>query len=53
MRLFNFKSAMPLFGGSASAFEAELTKALLSLNPAGVFYEQVETEVIIAPKRVR
>jgi ubiquinone/menaquinone biosynthesis C-methylase UbiE len=46
-------SARPLFGDNANAFEAELTKALLSLDPAGVFYEQVETEVIIAPKRVR
>jgi hypothetical protein len=33
------------------AFEAELTKALVSLNPAGIFQEQVETEVVIAAKR--
>lgn len=46
-------SARPLFGDNAKAFEAELTKALLSLNPAGVFNEQVETEVVIAPKTVR
>jgi ubiquinone/menaquinone biosynthesis C-methylase UbiE len=46
-------SARPLFGDNAKAFEAELTKALLSLNPAGVFNEQVETEVVIAPKRAR
>jgi len=46
-------SARPLFVGDANAFEAKLTKTLLSLNPAGVFNEQVETEVIIAPKRVR
>jgi ubiquinone/menaquinone biosynthesis C-methylase UbiE len=46
-------SARPLFGVYAKAFEAELTKALLSLNPAGVFNEQVEPEVIIAPKRLR
>lgn len=46
-------SARPLFGDSAKAFEAELTEALLSLNPAGVFDEQVETEVVIAPKRAR
>ncbi len=46
-------SARPLFGDNAEAFEAELTEALLSLNPAGVFHEQVETEVIIALKRVR
>jgi ubiquinone/menaquinone biosynthesis C-methylase UbiE len=47
------RSARPLFGDNAKAFEAELTKALLSLNPAGVFNEQVETEVVIAPKRAR
>jgi hypothetical protein len=35
------------------AFEAELTKALLRLNPAGVFHEQVETEVVIAPRIAR
>jgi ubiquinone/menaquinone biosynthesis C-methylase UbiE len=46
-------SARPLFGDNAKAFEAELTKALFSLNPAGVFNEQVETEVVIAPKRAR
>jgi hypothetical protein len=39
-----------LFGNNATAFEAELTKALLSLNPAGVFNEQIETEVVIAPR---
>jgi hypothetical protein len=46
-------STRPLFGDNAMAFEAELTKALLSLNPAGVFNEQLETEVVIATKRVR
>jgi ubiquinone/menaquinone biosynthesis C-methylase UbiE len=46
-------SARPLFGDNAKAFEAELTKALLSLNPAGVFNERVETEVVIAPKIAR
>jgi ubiquinone/menaquinone biosynthesis C-methylase UbiE len=46
-------SAKPLFGDNAKAFEAEVTKALLSQNPAGVFNEQVETEVVIAPKRAR
>jgi ubiquinone/menaquinone biosynthesis C-methylase UbiE len=44
-------SARPLFGDNAKAFEAELSKALLNLNPAGVFNERVETEIIIAPKR--
>lgn len=46
-------SARPLFGDNAKAFEAELSQTLLSLNPAGVFNEHVETEVIIAPKRDR
>ncbi|HEV2135281.1 MAG TPA: class I SAM-dependent methyltransferase [Terracidiphilus sp.] len=46
-------SARPLFGNNVRAFEAELTKALLSLNPVGVFKEQIETEVMIAPKRAR
>ncbi len=46
-------SARPLFSGNAKAFEKELTKALLNLNPAGVFNEHVETEVVIAPKRAR
>ena len=46
-------SARPLFGGRAEAFEAELTKALLGLNPTGVFHEQVETEVLIAPRKAR
>lgn len=44
-------SARPLFGGQAEAFEAELSKALLTANPTGVFHEQVETEVVLAPKR--
>ena len=43
-------SVLPLFGDDAEAFEAELTEALLSLNPTGVFNESVETEVIIARK---
>lgn len=46
-------SAKPLFGEHAKTFEAELTQALLSRNPTGVFNEQLETEVIIAPKRAR
>ena len=46
-------SAKPLFGNNAKAFEAELSKALLRLNPAGAFNERVETEVVIAPKRLR
>jgi hypothetical protein len=46
-------SARPLFGDDAKVFEAELSRALLSLNPAGVFNEHVETEVVMAPKRAR
>ena len=44
-------SARPLFGDNAAAFEAELSQALLTLNPAGVFNEHIETEVIIAPRK--
>lgn len=43
-------SARPLFGDDAGRLEAELTRALLALNPAGVFHEHIETEVVIAPK---
>src|ERR1700753_852335 len=46
-------SAKPLFGDDVTVFEAELTQALLSLNPDGVFNERIETEVVIAPKRAR
>jgi hypothetical protein len=46
-------SARPLFGDNAGVFEAELSQALLSFNPAGVFHEHVETEVLIVPRRAR
>ncbi|MDQ8731075.1 class I SAM-dependent methyltransferase [Bradyrhizobium sp. LHD-71] len=46
-------STRSLFGDDTKAFEAELSRALLSLNPAGVFNEHVETEVVVAPKRTR
>ena len=46
-------SARPLFGDKAKAFETELSKALLNLNPDGVFNERVETEVVIASKNAR
>ena len=46
-------SAKPLFGDNAMAFELDLTTALLSLNPPGIFNEHLETEVLIAPKRTR
>jgi SAM-dependent methyltransferase len=46
-------SARHHFGDRAKAFEDELTAALLRANPAGVFQEQIETEVLIAPKKGR
>jgi ubiquinone/menaquinone biosynthesis C-methylase UbiE len=46
-------SARPLFGDKAEEFEADLSEALLRFNPAGVFNERLETEVVIAPKRAR
>ncbi|HEY1562302.1 MAG TPA: class I SAM-dependent methyltransferase [Caulobacteraceae bacterium] len=46
-------SARPLFGDRAGAFEAELSEALLRLNPTGAFEERIETEVLIAPKKAR
>jgi SAM-dependent methyltransferase len=44
-------AARPRFGGRAAEFEAELSQALLELNPSGIFEERIETEVIIARKR--
>ncbi|WP_311028650.1 class I SAM-dependent methyltransferase [Mesorhizobium koreense] len=44
-------STKPYFGDNVEAFEAELSAALLTRNPAGVFYEQIETEVVIAHKK--
>jgi len=46
-------SARPLFGDNAKTFEEQLAKALVGMNPAGVFNEQLETEVVIAPKGAR
>jgi ubiquinone/menaquinone biosynthesis C-methylase UbiE len=46
-------SARRLFGDRAMEFEAKLGEALLGLAPNGVFHEEVETEVVIAPKRAR
>src|ERR1700761_4031264 len=46
-------SAMRMFGDKAAAFEAKLSEALLRLNPAGVFHEQVETEVVVALRNRR
>lgn len=43
-------SARSLFGDKVGAFETQLTEALLSHNPAGIFRERLETEVLIAPK---
>ena len=42
------KSAL---GERAAAFETELVEALLRLNPSGLFHEQLETAVLIAPRR--
>jgi hypothetical protein len=42
-----------LFGDKAGVFEAELSEALLRVNPAGVFNEEVETEVVIALRKRR
>jgi len=44
-------SSRPLFGHAASAFEEELSRALLALQPSGVFNEHIETEVLLAPKK--
>jgi ubiquinone/menaquinone biosynthesis C-methylase UbiE len=46
-------SAKQHFGDRAVEFEAQLSDALLKLNPSGVFHEQIETEVLIAPKSRR
>jgi hypothetical protein len=39
-----------MFGDRAPAFEAELSQALLRLNPSGVFKERIETALFLAPK---
>jgi SAM-dependent methyltransferase len=44
-------SARPHFGDRAVEFEAELFEALRSLNSSGVFKEQIESEVLVAPKK--
>jgi SAM-dependent methyltransferase len=46
-------SARPHFGSRAIEFEAELVTALLSLDSSGMFKEQIETEVLAAPKKGR
>jgi ubiquinone/menaquinone biosynthesis C-methylase UbiE len=38
------------FGDRAALFERDLTETLLNSNPSGVFKEQLETRVLIAPK---
>jgi ubiquinone/menaquinone biosynthesis C-methylase UbiE len=38
------------FGERIASFERDLTAALMSANPAGVFKERVETEVLVARK---
>lgn len=37
------------FGTRTADFERELTAALLSMQPSGIFSEQTETEVLLAP----
>jgi ubiquinone/menaquinone biosynthesis C-methylase UbiE len=37
------------FGARTADFERELTVALLSMKPSGIFSEQTETEVLLAP----
>jgi ubiquinone/menaquinone biosynthesis C-methylase UbiE len=44
-------SARPRFGDRVVEFETELVAALLSLAPSGTFKEQIETEVLVAPKK--
>ena len=39
------------FGDRAAAFEADLTQALLSREPSGLFHERIETAVYLARKR--
>jgi ubiquinone/menaquinone biosynthesis C-methylase UbiE len=46
-------STRAAFGDAADIFETELSRALLELNPSGVFTETVETEVVLARKRRR
>jgi SAM-dependent methyltransferase len=38
----------PMFGDRLPAFEAELTEALLRLDPSGIFEQRIETEVYVA-----
>ncbi len=40
------------FGADSGRFENALGNALLKLNPSGVFHEKIETEVILAPKKI-
>ncbi len=44
------RSTKAMFGDRATAFEAELSQALLRLNPSGLFHERVETAVFVAHK---
>jgi len=46
-------SARRLFGDEGPRFETELREAMGELNPAGVFREKVETEVVIARLRTK
>ena len=44
------RSTKPMFGDRAPAFEDELSRILIRLNPSGVFHEALETAVYLAPK---
>jgi SAM-dependent methyltransferase len=44
------RSTRAAFGDRATAFEAELSQALLRLNPSGLFPERIETAVFVAHK---
>jgi ubiquinone/menaquinone biosynthesis C-methylase UbiE len=44
------RSSPAMFGDRREAFEAELTQALLRLNPSRVFVETIGTMVFVAPK---
>ncbi len=44
------RATRPMFGDRISAFERDLSQALLRLSPSGAFRETVETAVFVAPK---
>jgi len=50
MYLFDFKLRQVIVRRRRWGVRGGTIRALLTLNPAGVFHEHVETEVIIAPR---